>query len=363
MIETLAAQHQGLQIRTIWQNSRKQALVAQSAVSMQVVPAHNAYRAHGRGVQWAVLDTGIQGDHPHFRGRIREVWDCTQLGPDGQPDPAPDIAQATDPNGHGTHVAGIIAGQWPADGDPAWADMRGMAPQADLHIYKVLGDDGSGSDASIIAALDHIAATNESHPSPVIHGVNLSLGGAFNPEVYGCGYSPLCNELRRLWRQGVVVCVAAGNEGYLPIWSGAGQTNVYTDLSVGDPANLEDCVAVGSVHKSRPHSYGVSYFSSRGPTADGRVKPDCVAPGERILSCNSAHGQAGAEPYIEMSGTSMACPQVSGLIAAYLSVKREFIYQPDEVKERLLGSCIDLGRDRYHQGAGMPNLMTLLARG
>src|SRR4029450_10929426 len=102
-------------------------------------------------------------------------------------------------------------------------------------------------------------------------------------------------------------------------------------MSIGDPANLEDCIAVGSVNADRPHLYGISYFSSRGPTADGRVKPDVVAPGEGIPSCAS-----NGSGYVEMSGTSMACPHVSGLIAAFLSVRREYIGRPDMIKKVLL---------------------------
>lgn len=89
-----------------------------------------------------------------------------------------------------------------------------MVPEAKLYGFKVLKDNGNGEDAFIIKALDIIADLNERSGKLVIHGVNLSLGGSFDPSVYGCGHTPLCQELRRLWRQGVLVCLAAGNEGY-----------------------------------------------------------------------------------------------------------------------------------------------------
>jgi subtilisin family serine protease len=165
--------------------------------------------------------------------------------------------------------------------------------------------------------------------------------------------------LRRLWRAGVLVVTACGNEGQLQVQTPDGDTEINTAMSIGDPANLEECIAVGSVNRDQPHLYGVSSFSSRGPTADGRAKPDVVAPGERILSCN-AHFGRGRPQYYEESGTSMAAPHVSGLLAAFLSVRREFRGRPDEVKRILLDSCIDLGRDRYHQGRGVPNLMQML---
>src|SRR5205823_7672082 len=119
-----------------------------------------------------------------------------------------------------------------------------------------------------------------------IHGVNLSVGYAFDPLWFACGESPLCVEVTRLVKAGVVVVVAAGNTGYGyeqdfekgPV--AAGQA-----LTINDPGNAELALTVGSTHREMPHRYGVSYFSSKGPTGDGRAKPDLVAPGERILSC------------------------------------------------------------------------------
>jgi subtilisin family serine protease len=238
-----------------------------------------------------------------------------------------------------------------------------ISPETKLHTYKVLDREGNGEDAWIIKALDHVAETNERAGRLVIHGVNLSLGGSFDQSAFGCGHTPLCVELRRLWRQGVVVVLAAGNEGFAVLQTLDGTVDANMDLSIGDPANLEEAIAVGSVHKENPHTYGVSYFSSRGPTADGRQKPDLVAPGERVRSCRHrfpASTKSSAELYVEMSGTSMAAPHVSGVIAAFLSVRREFIGYPDRVKKLLLRSCTDLERDRAQQGAGMPNLVKML---
>ena len=137
------------------------------------------------------------------------------------------------------------------------------------------------------------------------------------------------------------------------------------DLSIGDPANLDEAIAVGSVHKLNPHTYGISYFSSRGPTADGRKKPDLVAPGEKIVSARHDWVKATTPTeknlYVEMSGTSMAAPHVAGVLASYLSLRKEFIGYPDRVKSLLLNSCIDLARDPYMQGAGLPNLIKMLA--
>lgn len=241
-------------------------------------------------------------------------------------------------------------------------ELLSVAPKARIVSYKVLGDDGYGNDAWIIKAIDHIWQQNETARRLVIQGVNLSLGGSFDPASFGCGDSPLCSSLLRLIRQGVIVVLAAGNEGSGEIVVDGYAATLSLDLSIGDPANLEDAIAVGSVHPTLPHRYGTSYFSSRGPTADGRLKPDLVAPGERILSCRSDSGSRTTEDslYVEQSGTSMAAPHVSGLLAAFLSVRREFIGHPERVKAILLENCTDLKRDRYHQGAGLPNLTKML---
>jgi subtilisin family serine protease len=370
-LERLRTLFHDLRIERVWRDAAKRALIHESTRTIQAKPANLGYGASGADIGWAVLDTGIRADHPHFErfSNVVTQWDCTQRGAPVEFMPGSQRFGTLDGNGHGTHVAGIIAGALDValdTGKPP-AALCGMAPQARLYGFKVLDDEGSGQDSWIIKALDKIAEINENAGRLVIHGVNLSLGGSFDPSVYGCGHTPLCQELRRLWNQGVLVCLAAGNEGYAMLKSDAGDIAANMDLSIGDPANLEEAIAVGSIHKSNPHTYGVSFFSSRGPTADGRRKPDLVAPGEQILS--AYHGWA-AKPnpnptardlYIQMSGTSMASPHVSGLLAAFLSVRREFIGYPNRVKEILFANCTDLKRDPYIQGQGMPNLIKMLA--
>jgi subtilisin family serine protease len=361
-IEILRTEFKQLQIQRIWKNLSKRALIAQSSGTVQARPAHLGYGAKGKGITWAVLDTGIAAQHPHFRradgkNAVIEQWDCTQPGAPVQHKPGQKSFDTLDGNGHGTHVAGIIGG------GIAGSEYQGMAPEARLIGFKVLRDSGDGEDAFIIKALDKVAEINEKAGKLVIHGLNLSLGGAFDPMSYNCGHTPLCQELRRLWNQGVIVCVAAGNEGYAVLEGEDGPIQSNMDLSIGDPANLEEGISVGSVHKVNPHTYGVSYFSSRGPTADGRMKPDLVAPGERILSAAhtaAATATAEKELYVEMSGTSQATPHVSGLLAGFLSVRTEFVGYPNRVKQILLDNCTDLERDPYIQGRGMPNLVKML---
>lgn len=367
-IEQLRSHCSELKIDRVWRNSVKRTLIHQSSQTVQARPANLGYGARGQNIAWAVLDTGIAAGHPHFAAHQNVVaqWDCTSGDPPQRLTPTDKRFAKLDGNGHGTHVAAIIAGAMKlaqSQDDPREIDLQGMAPEARLYGFKVLKDSGSGEDAFIIKALDLIADLNERAGQLVIHGINLSLGGNFDPSVFGCGHTPLCQELRRLWRQGVLICLAAGNEGYALLESQNGVLPANMDLSIGDPANLDEAIAVGSIHKSNPHSYGVSYFSSRGPTADGRMKPDLVAPGENILSARHQwprQGSNASDYYVEMSGTSMAAPHVSGLLAAFLSVRSEFIGYPDRVKQLLMAHCTDLGRDPYIQGKGMPNLIKML---
>jgi len=361
-VETLGSFFDQLKIVGIWRNARKRALISASTHTIQARPANLGYGADGKGVCWAVLDTGIRADHPHFQkhGNVVAQWDCTHRGDPRSLAPGSKQFNELDGDGHGTHVAGIIAGEGVVNG----VTYAGMAPRASLYGFKVLNDQGEGEDAWIIKALDTVAGLNEKAGSLVVQGVNLSLGGGFDPSVFGCGHTPLCQELRRLWRQGVLVVLAAGNEGYAVLKSEDGDIQSNMDLSIGDPANLDEAIAVGSVHKSNPHTYGISYFSSRGPTADGRKKPDVVAPGEKIVSARHDWKKKAAtvdDLYVEMSGTSMAAPHVAGLLAAFLSLRREFVGYPDRVKSLLLNGCVDLARDPYMQGAGLPNLIKMLA--
>ena len=111
---------------------------------------------------------------------------------------------------------------------------------------------------------------------------------------------------------------------------------------------------MGATHHSEPHTYGVSYFSSRGPTGDGRMKPDIVAPGEKIRST------APGGKMLLMDGTSMAAPHVSGVCALLMGRYPELIGEPERIKQILMRTATDLGRERHFQGAGLVDALRAL---
>jgi serine protease AprX len=235
-----------------------------------------------------------------------------------------------------------------------------MAPYTRLISVQVLNDKGGGSTFDCIRGLAYLRNLNQGSRERCVDGANLSLGYDLEASTYGCGFSPICEEVNRAVEAGICVVVSCGNSGYgVAQTEQAGvsvSTHVGMAVSISDPANADLCISVGSVHKREPHKYGVSYFSSKGPTVDGRQKPDLVAPGERIISCNASYDATAnppIDPYCEMSGTSMAAPHVSGAIASFLSVRPDFRGNPREIKRIFKASAMDLGRDPSYQGAGL----------
>jgi subtilisin family serine protease len=323
-------------ISRIWLNKKTEALLDKSNQTIKAQAARSVFKVEGEGIVWAVLDTGIDADNRWIKDAVIKPPHNFTAEPDG------------DQNGHGTHVAGIIASRS--------KDYPGIAPKARLYDMKVLDKDGRGTDFAVIRAMEEVRRINARGRDIVIHGVNISLGST--PEVgsYGVGWTPICQEANRLMLSGVLVCVAAGNDGYKIIPAFLDQTHIeyfrtFFGLTIADPGNAEEVITVGSVHKENPHSYGISYFSAKGPTGDGRRKPDVVAPGEKIRSLGLAASRK--LDGVEMSGTSMSAPHVSGALALFLCAKREFIGQPLKVKDILMRSCTDLKRNEFFQGSGL----------
>jgi hypothetical protein len=253
-------------------------------------------------------------------------------------------------NPHGTHVAGIIGARRTADG----VHPHGMCPEIQLYDFRVLARSLDDTEFAVIAALQYIRYVNDRHSYVTIHGANLSLSIPHNVRNYACGRTPVCNECQRLVESGVVVVAAAGNRGYQRFETKEGLFENYAAFSITDPGNADDVLTVGATHGNWPHTYGVSFFSSRGPTGDGRLKPDLVAPGERIKA-PVPHGAWRAE-----SGTSMAAPHVSGAAAMLMARYPELIGNPRRIKKILCDSATDLGRERSFQGYGMLDVLRAL---
>ena len=383
-------------IYKIWPDFEVETMLTKSTATVKANAARSAFSAAGEGIVWAVADTGIEATHPHFVEHAN--LDLSGLLPLKHMDFAgastDSVAEPTDPHGHGTHVAGIIAGESPIKQDPPesgtwkperWAGtverdqqgdrdytrwqvrkpIAGVAPMTKLVSLRVLNESGTGKVSNLLAAIGYVQEMNDYGRMLRIHGVNMSVGYGFDPEWFGCGQSPLCVEVDRLVRSGVSVVVAAGNTGYWKRGGTEAAINSGLDLTINDPGNAQEAITVGSTHRDKPHTYGISYFSSKGPTGDGRLKPDLVAPGEKVLSCAAGNSRDEIEgkvddnsvDYRQESGTSMAAPHVSGAIAAFLSARTEFIGQPQRVKVIFTQSATDLGRDKYFQGHGLVDLM------
>ena len=373
----------------VWPDPELKPLGGASLRTVKADACHASFGADGKDIVWAVADSGIESGHPHF-AKHQNLALPLGLAHKSFLDSGQDEDALKDSYGHGTHVAGVIAGETPYDAakpakqlttcrderdtmhtvvNDVTECLSGVAPQCKLVSLKVLDDNGAGYASALIAALEYVAEMNEDGRRIRVQGVNLSVGYPFDAEWYAAGHSPLCEVVNHLASIGVCVVVAAGNDGsaFIQTEGRADTTRVGIAQSINDPGNADGAITVGSTHAEAPHTYGVSYFSSRGPTADGRRKPDLVAPGERILSCastSSAHfaesmQDAGAllDPetayFREDSGTSMAAPHVSGAIAAIVSVRREYCGRARDIKDAFLASCTDLKRHGDFQGAGL----------
>ncbi len=202
------------EVYTIWLDDKCDIHLLQSVETVKATACWRTFDARGKDITWAVLDTGIRYDHPHF---LQHSNINRQLSKNYSASPVEE-----DRNGHGTHVAGIIAGcaAAPADGSSFQAatylesetDAKltalesppsGVAPMARLINVKVLDDEGSGSSSNAILGLEYLRKLNQSSRQILVDGANMSLGYPFDPKWYGCGHSPLCQEVRRTVRSGI----------------------------------------------------------------------------------------------------------------------------------------------------------------
>ncbi len=276
-------------------------------------------RVTGRGIVCAVLDTGIVA-HPDFAGRIVGWKDCVK----GK-------ESIYDDNGHGTHVAGILAG----NGKSGRGLYAGMAPEAKLVIVKVLNQRGGGRISDVIKGIQYVLQIRKAYQ---IRFVNISIGTlphAGDPEE-----ERFLFWVERLWDAGLVVVCAAGNKGP-------------ENGSVTLPGISRKVITVGSCGS------GKREYSGCGPTAECIKKPDLVVPGNRIYSCNYLFPGRSPYAYIPKSGTSMSTPVVSGAGALV------FQKYPDmcnlELKYRMWKSCEDLHLPVPQQGHGRLRIDWLLS--
>jgi subtilisin family serine protease len=255
-------------------------------------------------------------------------------------------------SGHGTHVAGILGADWrEQDNGTEKKILEGVCPDINFHDLRVINHRSREStEFAILAALEYVQFANRrtSGMQQVIQGVNISLSIPHEVRNYACGATPVCVACDSLVGSGVVVVAAAGNRGWNEQELGFGS---FVFCSITDPGNAQDVITVGATHRLKPHTYGVSFFSSRGPTGDGRNKPDLVAPGENIK------GPVLGDTDDELDGTSMAAPFVSGAAAMLIARHGELYGRPQRIKEILCRSATDLGREKYFQGHGLVDVL------
>lgn len=283
----------------------------------------------GAGIGIAVLDTGIYA-HTDFGKRIRCFEDFVH-GRHGLYDDC----------GHGTHIAGIAAG----DGKASGGYYKGIAPEADIIVCKVLDSGGNGSVDTVLRGLEWVVRNKERYQ---IRIVNISVGAEAKEESDEEG--ELVKAVNDVWDAGLVVCAAAGNNGPEPytITAPGISRKVITVGSSDDDARVE---VSGRV---------LSDYSGRGPSYSCIIKPDLVAPGSDIHAC-SARKQGFRtirDSYVGKSGTSMSTPMVSGAAALLLTGNPELTNR--EVKQSLCESASDLGWESSRQGFGRLNIEGLL---
>lgn len=302
-------------VHKIWQDAPVRILLDVAVPTVGGALAQQAGLT-GENVNIAVLDTGIY-PHPDLVQPSNRILAWNDL-----------VNQKQDPyddNGHGTHVAGIIAGNgYKSDGK-----YTGMAPEARLVGVKVLDKDGAGVTSTIISGIEWCL---KNQATLNIRAINLSMG-ATAQESYRS--DPLCRATTAAWRKGIVVCCAGGNEGPESGTIDSPGINPKT-ITVG---NLDDKQTLS------PKDDLLSDTSSRGPTIDRLVKPDILAPGTNITSLWKNGG------YRSLSGTSMATPMVTGAVAQI--VQKWPKLKPDQIKQQLLKNSRDIGLGKNLQGAGV----------
>jgi serine protease AprX len=309
------------------------------SVYPKVVRADAAWQrgVTGRGVTVAVLDTGV-ASVPDLAGRLVQVTDDLT----GQSTPCKNLSGELDCNdryGHGTFIAGLVAGNGASSGG-RW---KGVAPGASILSVKAAGADGSADVSNILAAIQWVVSFKERYNIRVL---NLSLG---TDSTQDWRVDPLNYAVERAWAAGMTVVVAASNEGPAP-------------GTITKPADDPWVITVGATDDRGTASVGddrLPDFSGRGPTAHGLAKPDVAAPGAHVVSLRAPGSTIDTRfpyyvdgSYRRGSGTSMATGVVSGVVALMLQANPGF--SPDRVKHALVATARDAAsNDPMAVGAGV----------
>ncbi|MFI8684961.1 S8 family peptidase [Rossellomorea sp. NPDC077527] len=296
----------------IWLDGRVEAALDQSVPQIGADQAwEQGYT--GEGVKVAVLDTGIDSEHPDITGQVDEAVSFV---------PGEEVK---DVNGHGTHVASTVLGTGAGDGK-----HKGVAPDARLLVGKVLSDQGYGQDSWIIDGMEWA--------SDHAKIVNMSLGSDMPSD----GTDPMAEAVNRLSEEnGTLFVIAAGNRG------GEG--------TIGSPGAADSALTVGAVDKSDQ----LAYFSSKGPRyGDMELKPDLSAPGVGIVAARSQYS-SGEGLYKSLNGTSMATPHVAG--AAAILAEKHPEWDGETLKQALMNTTKKLdGYQPYHVGTGRVDIPAAL---
>jgi len=287
--------------------------------SIPLINADDVWKLHdkkgsdltGEGINIAIVDTGIDYNHPYLKDNYVGGYDF--VNNDNDP---------MDDNGHGTVCAGIAVG---------------VAPKVNLYSFKILDENGEGNESGLEAAIDYAKDPNNDgdYSDRFIDILSMSFGGP-NTNQTLTPDDPLCKDIDNATINGLVIVIAAGNTG----------TSGYNTINW--PGNARKSICVGASDKSD----NIASFSSRGPVEwDGNImiKPDVVAPGVAIKSTERGGG------YTTMNGTSMATPHVAGAAALLLQAHPD--WTPEMVKNAIKETAVDLGYDENTQGAGRVDVL------
>jgi len=315
----------------------------------------------GKGIGIALVDTGVQL-HQDLKRPLSSK-------PPIEVEIVGHEAGLADYFGHGTHVAGILNGNGSASSDYlSFRTFRGIAPEAQLISIRALAPDGTGYTSDVLSGIDWAVKNARAYNIRVL---NLSLG---HPVYESYRTDPLCRAVATAVRKGIVVVVAAGNDG--SVGSGFG--------TITSPGNSPAAITVGATddQETVPLSDDtLAPYSSKGPSlVDFVVKPDIVAPGTWIVSARAVASWLDTEhheltlrigdyrndparftqdgAYYSLSGTSMAAPMVAG--AAALMLQKEPTLTPATIKARLMKSAVKDDRLVFETGAGMLDVYAAL---